>query len=59
MKAAVLTLVLMIATGCATPGSDVRCDGRLEPINMPASKMMEESSSASSTANLEEAEGES
>lgn len=59
MKAAVLSLSLLILAGCATHGSAVRCDGRLEPINMPVSKTMQESSSASSTADLAEAEGES
>lgn len=29
------TLLLMTLAGCVTNGDAVRCDGRLEPINMP------------------------
>lgn len=54
----VACLVLMLA-GCATQEGAVRCDGRLEPINMPASKPMLESSSIPSTTSRSIGEGES
>lgn len=36
MKAVVLGCLLAVLAGCASRGTAVRCDGRLEPINTPA-----------------------
>ena len=58
MKAPVIACLLLVLAGCATQGSAVRCDGRLEPINMP-SKAVQEKASASSTVSRNQAEGES
>jgi hypothetical protein len=58
MKAPVIACLLLVLAGCATQGSAVRCDGRLEPINM-SSKAVQESSSASPAVSLNQAEGES
>lgn len=53
MRTPVVTLALMILTGCATHGRAVQCDGRLEAINIPASTTTEDGPrSSSSTADL-------
>jgi hypothetical protein len=58
MRAPVIVCLFLVLAGCATQGSAVRCDGRLEPINMP-SKAVQERSSASPTVSRKQAEGES
>jgi hypothetical protein len=59
MKAPVLACLFLIMTGCATQGSAVRCDGRLEPINMPAANTLQKNSSTPPTAGRNAGEGES
>lgn len=59
MKAPVLACLFLILTGCATQGSAVRCDGRLEPINMPAPTSSRENSNAQTTTNWNASEDES
>ena len=36
MKALVIVSLLALLSGCAVEHGTVRCNGRLEPINMPA-----------------------
>jgi hypothetical protein len=59
MKAPVLACLFLIMTGCATQGNAVRCDGRLEPINMPAANTLQKNSSTPPTATRNAGEGES
>jgi len=40
MRAVVMYLVVALA-GCASQGNVVRCDGRLEPINMPVPRAVQ------------------
>jgi Flp pilus assembly protein TadD len=40
MKASVFACLLLALSGCASQSTAVRCDTRLEPINMPAAKTL-------------------
>lgn len=41
IDAIVLACLLVVLTGCASHRNAVRCDGRLEPINLPAARTLE------------------
>lgn len=59
MKPSILACLVLMLAGCATQEGAVRCEGRLEPINMPASKPMLENSSTPSTTSRSIGEGKS
>lgn len=37
MKVFAVVCLFVVSTGCASHGNVVRCDGRLVPVNQPAS----------------------
>jgi hypothetical protein len=41
IDAIVLASLLVVLTGCASQRNLVRCDGRLEPINVPAARTLD------------------
>jgi hypothetical protein len=45
MKATALACLLLTLVGCASHSNAVRCDGRLQPINTPASASAPEGAS--------------
>ncbi len=44
LRVGALVLAVAIACGCSGQARQVDCDGRLEPINRPAPKILESSS---------------
>jgi hypothetical protein len=46
LNAIVLASLILVFTGCALQRNAVRCDIRLEPINMPAARDRELTSNA-------------
>lgn len=59
MKAPVIACLFLVLAGCATQRSAVRCNGRLEPINIPSKAVQESSSVSSAATSRNQAEGES